>query len=261
MTEINPDRRPDVPPLAHLRAGGYDVLCTSHSEAILASDFPDALADIEAVLGGFTINAEEIVRGGGGETPFTQRLRRGLVDKGWRKREFVIRKLIDEVETQATSHEVDHVKRFDKGTVALEIEWNNKDPFYDRDLDNFKRLHADGGISAGAIITRGASLQDSIRPLLTRFGSDRGIRGFAQLEKYDYFPTRRQREAIEKRVKAGASFVDAWVSVFSSDKFGEATTHWRKLDNRVTRGGGNPCPLVLIGLPARIVSEGRLPRK
>ncbi len=261
MTEINPDPRPQVPPLMRLRERGYNVLCTSHSEAILASDFPDALAEVEATLADFTINVEEIVRGGGGETPFTQRLRRALVQRGWIKREFVIRKLIDEVETQATSHEVDHVKRFDKGTVALEIEWNNKDPFYDRDLDNFKRLHADGGISAGVIITRGASLHDNIKPLLTRFGLNRGIRQLSELEEYEYHPTRRQRRHIEEKVKAGASFVDAWVSVFRADKFGEATTHWRKLEERVTRGAGNPCPLVLIGLPATIVSEERLPRE
>jgi hypothetical protein len=41
--------------------------------------------------------------------------------------------------------------------------------------------------------------------------------------------------------------------VFRSDKFGEATTHWRKLEDRVRRGAGNPCPLLLIGLPAAIV--------
>lgn len=32
-----------------------------------------------------------------------------------------------------------------------------------------------------------------------------------------------------------------------------ATTHWSKLQARVRRGVGNPCPLVLIGLPANIV--------
>jgi hypothetical protein len=234
------------------------VLCTSHSEAILASDFPEALGEIEAILADFRINVEEIVRGGGGETPFTQRLRRALTERGWTKREFRVRKLIDEVETQATSHEVDHVKRFEKGTVALEIEWNNKDPFYDRDLDNFKRLHADGGISAGIIITRGASLHDSIRALLKRFGADRGITNFADLAVFEYYPTRRQKSEIERKVGGGASFVDAWVSVFRADKFGEATTHWRKLEDRVTRGAGNPCPLVLVGLPAAIVSEERL---
>lgn len=258
MTEVNPNPSPEVAPLARLRERGYDVLCTSHSEAILASDFPDALDDIGTVLEEFGINVEEIVRGGGGETPFTQRLRRAFANRGWTKREFCIRKLIDEVETQATSHEVDHVKRFEKGTVALEIEWNNKDPFYDRDLDNFKRLHADGGISAGVIITRGASLHDNIRPLLTHFGAARQITDFASLEQFDYRPTSRRRAEIERRVAGGASFVDAWVAMFRADKFGEATTHWRKLEDRVTRGAGNPCPLVLIGLPAAIVSEAPL---
>jgi hypothetical protein len=256
MTEVNPDPAPQVAPLARLRQVGYNVMCTSHGEAILGGDFPDALADIEAVLAGFTINVEELVRGGGGETPFTQRLRRAFVERRWTLRQFVVRKLIDDVETQATSHKVDHVKRFDKGTVALEIEWNNKDPFFDRDLDNFKRLHADGGISAGVIITRGATLQERLGDLFRRFAAAHNINSLDDLRAYRYRPTDRQAEAIQRRVAAGASFADAWVSVFRSDKFGEATTHWRKLEERVTRGAGNPCPLALVGLPASIVLEG-----
>ena len=42
-----------------------------------------------------------------------------------------------------------HVRRTENGTIALEIEWNNKDPFFDRDLENFQRIHKDGVISAG----------------------------------------------------------------------------------------------------------------
>jgi len=255
MTEIDPNPNPTVGPLANLRRRGYDVMCTSHGEAILGSDFADALSDIEAVLGTFQIDVDEIVRGGGGETPFTQRLRRAFNGRGWTKREFVIRKLIDNVETQATSHEVDHVKLFERGTIAMEIEWNNKDPFFDRDLDNFKRLHADGGISAGTIITRGASLHASLRELLARFARDRNIDGFEALAAYGYSPTRRQQREIERRVARSNSFADAWVSVFRADKFGEATTHWKKLEDRVVRGAGNPCPLLLIGLPAAVVVE------
>ena len=52
------------------------------------------------------------------------------------------------------------------------------------------------------------------------------------------------------------SFRDAWVDHFVSDKFGAATTHWRKLEDRVHRGVGNPCPLLLIGLPISIVTFG-----
>jgi hypothetical protein len=51
-------------------------------------------------------------------------------------------------------------------------------------------------------------------------------------------------------------FRDAWAGHFVADKFGAATTHWSKLQDRVQRGVGNPCPLVLIGLPSSMVTFG-----
>lgn len=164
----------------------------------------------------------------------------------------MIRKFIDSVETQATSHEVDHVKAFPRGTIALEIEWNNKDPFYDRDLDNFKRLHADGGISVGAIVTRGKSLHEALPEMVLKFAGDRGVRTFEDLDQFDLLPTRRQRREIERRMQS-LSFAEAWMQQFCADKFGEATTHWNKLEGRIMRGAGNPCPLIMIGLPASLV--------
>jgi hypothetical protein len=141
----------------------------------------------------------------------------------------------------------------------LEIEWNNKDPFFDRDLENFKRLHADGAISVGIIVTRGRALQDNLRALVRRFVDERQIVSFGDLKMWGYEPTTKQRRAIEARInrkKNPLSFKEAFVDKFVSDKFGEATTHWRKLDDRVHRGVGNPCPLVLVGLPERIVTFG-----
>jgi hypothetical protein len=41
----------------------------------------------------------------------------------------------------------------------LEIEWNNKDPFFDRDLNNFRLLFDLRAISVGVIITRSDELQ------------------------------------------------------------------------------------------------------
>ncbi len=49
------------------------------------------------------------------------------------------------------------------------------------------------------------------------------------------------------------------MDAFVSDKFGAATTHWHKLEDRVRRGVGNPCPLLLIGLPVSIVTFGEDP--
>lgn len=244
--------------LEKLTARGFQVEFHSHAWPILSVDFPKALDELEQALESLTIPIEEIIGSGGGETKGTQRLRHALADLGWRKVNFEIKKIINGVEKESISHEVDHVRTFAKeGSIALEIEWNNKDPFFDRDLENFKRLHAEGAISVGVVVTRGASLQDNMHQLVARYAAEHQISSFDDLEKIGLDPTRRQRNAIQKRVKRlknPLSFSEAWVDHFVSDKFGAATTHWRKLVDRMQRGVGNPCPLLLIGLPDTIVT-------
>ena len=44
--------------------------------------------------------------------------------------------------------------------MALEIEWNNKDPFYDRALNNFRILFDLRASSVGVVVTRCDELQD-----------------------------------------------------------------------------------------------------
>ena len=163
-------------------------------------------------------------------------------------------KVVDGQQTQSESHLVDHVKKFGESTFALEIEWNNKDPFYDRDLENFKRLHSEGAISVGGIITRGKSMQDALRNLVEEFARDKKIESATQLEEF-YHPTPRQRSIYDKRAASVGSFAKGWAEAFVSDKFGEATTHWRKLEERIHRRVGNPCPLVLIGVPASVIKR------
>lgn len=236
-----------------LKKRGFQIVTLHHAEAILKHDMTDAVTELEKVLLNVEIPVEELVRGGGGEGEMTQRLRRALADEcGWKKHSFEIKKIVDGEEKESISHEIDHVKRFKTGTFALEIEWNNKDPFFDRDLENFKRLHADGVISIGAIITRGASLQDSLREVIAQFARKNGISGKNSLLNY-YSPTSRQLEIIERTAKSKKSFEEGWAHAFVSDKFGEATTHWRKLEDRVRRGVGNPCPLLLVGIPRQVV--------
>lgn len=245
------------PSFAVLEAKGFDILFLSHAKSILSGEFPDALMEIASVLDAIELPITEIIGSGGGETQFTQRLRKALACQGWIKHNFVIGKTIDGVPRESTSHEVDHVKRYDEiGTLAMEIEWNNKDPFYDRDLENFKRLHAEGAISAGVIVTRGKSLQDELWNCVYRFADERNINSMEQLAENGVVPTPKQRTNILKRVersKEPVAFAQAWTDNFVSNKFGQATTHWEKLMHRVMRGVGNPCPLLLIGLPASIV--------
>ena len=247
-----------------LISAGFQVEFHSHAEAILSGDFPQVEGELESVLLGATIPVEEIIAGGGGEAKGTQRLRRGLQAQDWQTVTFTVEKRINNVPREAVSHKMDHVKAFSlrnggTGTIAMEIEWNNKDPFYDRDLENFKRLHADGAISVGMIVTRGRSLHDNMATLVRRFVEERQVQSFDDLLRWGYDPTSKQRAAINKRTQRARNpltFKEAFISKFVADKFGEATTHWRKLEDRVHRGVGNPCPLVLIGLPDSIVTFG-----
>lgn len=233
---------------------GYEITFASHAAAILGVDFADIVVDLEAALLDVRLPITEIVGSGGGEAQLTQRLRRGFHELGWRKRNVEMKKIVDGVEKESISHEIDHFHATDRGNFALEIEWNNKDPFFDRDLENFKRLHAEGVIGVGAILTRGSELQASLRDMIRAWAEREGILSFEDLKARGFKrPTERQEAIVEARVARQEGFASAWAGMFFSDKYGMATTHWSKLQDRLRRGVGNPCPLVLIGLPPSIV--------
>lgn len=240
-----------------LRYQGFDIEIRNHAGSILSAEFPEQVQEIESALLELAIPVSELIGSGGGEAKSTQRLRNSLYDKGWPKHNFSFQLIVDGVETVSHSHEIDHVRRAGAGTIALEIEWNNKDPFFDRDLENFQRLHAQSAISLGIIITRGASLQEQIVGLIREAITRRGITDEAGMIRAFTLKDRtaRQREAVERRMEQGSTFADAFAHFLVADKFGQATTHWAKLMERIDRGVGNPCPLVLIGIPASVVSD------
>jgi hypothetical protein len=207
--------------LDRLRSRDFEVRCESHAAAILGMDFPVALKELEKVLLALKVPIREIIGSGGGETKGTQRMRRAFNDAGWKKYKFEVRKIINGVEREAISHEVDHVKEFNGYKLALEIEWNNKDPFFDRDLQNFKRLHADGAISVGIIVTRGPSLQEQMESFVSRFAKEQNIRSLVDLDRLDIQLTRRKRTDIQKRAERlnkPIDFARAWTENFVADK-------------------------------------------
>lgn len=242
--------------LGALQDLGFDVLTRNHAGAILAHDFPGELAEVVGALSGYRIGMREIVGGGGGESGQTQRLRHALAEAGWRKHKFVVQTIVDGREREATSHEVDHVRFAPRGRLALEIEWNNKDPFFDRDLENFQRLHAISAISLGVIVTRGRGLQEALLPRIRHWMEAEDLGSEADLDRLGISErTSAQRRAVAAQVARGTPFAEAFARKFVSDKFGAATTHWSKLEDRVARGVGNPCPLLLIGLPETVLDE------
>ena len=59
-----------------------------------------------------------------------------LSKREWKEKKFSTSIKVDESLRETPTHKVDCYKN----RVALEIQWNNKDPFFDRDLNNFRLL-------------------------------------------------------------------------------------------------------------------------
>ena len=98
------------------------------------------------------------------------RFDRSLNDRGWAKRNIEIAKTVDgERVYTVRGHEIDMFALGPGGGfpgVAVEMQWNNKDPFFDRDLIHFQALHREGVLAVGVIVTRGERLQTLLDAVL-----------------------------------------------------------------------------------------------
>ena len=134
----------------------YEVHEWKHACAILHEDFPDEWKDIVSLLSQFELRRSWITAGGGRKSKIASSIDEYLYALGWEEKAFSTQMVVDGNPVDAPTHKVDCFRN----GVALEIEWNNKDPFYDRDLNNFRLLFDLRAISVGVIITRCDELQD-----------------------------------------------------------------------------------------------------
>ena len=146
---------------------GYIVRISRYADSILKTEFESQYTQLISVLEAYSIDLGELVSGGGSRASHTKRFDDSLGTYGWGKRNITISTSLDNVRTsEIRTHEIDMFCPSDSITgypgVAVEVEWNNKDPFFDRDLLNFQALHAGGALAAGVIVTRGPQLQGLI---------------------------------------------------------------------------------------------------
>ncbi len=128
----------------------YEVHEWRNGLAVLSAACPEEWEDIQYALGEFRLYASEIIKRGGNRSKIAIRLDSLLANRGWRKRKFDTKVLVDNVGRSTPTHEIDMFK----GGVAFETEWNNKDPFFDRDLNNFRLLFDLRVIQVGVVVTR-----------------------------------------------------------------------------------------------------------
>ena len=156
---------------------GYSYGVTRYADVILKEAFSARFLDLQKTLEEFRPNLDELRAAGGGRTVFVKRFDESLRDRlgsdqtVWGKRNITIEKYVgfssdSKVVSKDRSHEID---MFGLGSltkpfpgVAVEMEWNNKDPFFDRDLNLFQALHRETAIAVGIIVTRGAMLQSLV---------------------------------------------------------------------------------------------------
>lgn len=135
----------------------YDVYEWRHATAILRTDFPNEYHDIIQVLLNFRLRRSEILAPGGQKSKVATSLDSAFYAKQppWIEKDFSTQIVVDGNSTDSPTHSVDCYRNH----VAVEIEWNNKDPFFDRDLNNFRLLFDLRVVSVGVIITRSDELQ------------------------------------------------------------------------------------------------------
>jgi len=139
----------------------YEVHEWKHACAILKHDYPEEWNDVLKVLSEFRLNRSWLTQGGGRKSGVSEAIDSALFGRGWIEKDFATQVVVDENVMDSPTHKIDCYKN----CVALEIEWNNKDPFYDRDLNNFRLLFDLRAVSVGIIVTRCDDLQDIFKEL------------------------------------------------------------------------------------------------
>jgi hypothetical protein len=106
-------------------------------------------------LDDFRLKRSEIVVPGGARSEIPRTIDGLLSARGWHEHSFNIQITVDGVQIPIPTHKIDNFRNH----VGIEVEWNNKTEFYDRDLNNFRLLRDLRVLSVGVIITRLSELQ------------------------------------------------------------------------------------------------------
>lgn len=139
----------------------YEIKEWRNAAGILETACPNEWRELIEVLRGFTLLASEVRVGGGNRSLISRRIDEPLYARGWVEKSFETAIIVDADRIESPTHSVDCFK----GGVAVEMEWNNKDPFFDRDLNNFRLLFDLRAIQVGVVITRSWELQEIFKSL------------------------------------------------------------------------------------------------
>ena len=139
----------------------YHVKEWRNATGVLQTACTEEWAEVQQVLRDFKLLASEVRVGGGNRSLISRRIDEPLYKLDWVEKEFQTSIIVDDDKIDSPTHAVDCFK----GGVAVEMEWNNKDPFFDRDLNNFRLLFDLRAIQVEIVITRSWELQEIFKKL------------------------------------------------------------------------------------------------
>lgn len=149
----------------------YEVHERRHACAILEKDFLDEWNDIISILKKFRLYRSHILAPGGRKSQISEWFEKSFSDRSWKEKKFVTKYLVENEEKETKSHKIDCFKN----RIAVEVEWSNKDPFFDRDLHTFSVLFDVGSVSVGVIITKSNELREIMeslgKPIWKKYGT------------------------------------------------------------------------------------------
>jgi len=134
---------------------GWDCYDWRNGRTIVEHGHPSGWADIVGVLGSFKLLHSDIAKKGGRKTAVATAIDSQFYVKDWKEKKFETAILVDGKKSDSPTHKVDCYR----DNIAIEVEWNNKDPFFDRDLNNFRLLFDLRVVDVGIVVTRSSELQ------------------------------------------------------------------------------------------------------
>lgn len=154
---------------------GYAVRNINYGMELLLHAFPDHFKSLVKALEGWDVSWGDIRAAGGSKSQVSRHFDDAFKGEGWTETSLELETRLAGVTTIARTHKIDLFKPGPRGElpgIGIELEWNNKDEFFDRDLINFESIHRARGLAVGIVVTRGPTLQAELRRLgLTKFGA------------------------------------------------------------------------------------------
>ena len=249
--------------LESLKNKGWEIL--DYNFAIETADrlFSKEIKELCEILDITNVDIErDIITGGGGKTLIVQDFEKKFKQKNWKKNninmtnQISFENGINPKETKAASHEVDHLMISENEDLAiLEIEWNNKSEFFDRDIQNILNAWQIQAIELGIIITRSKKLNESLKKDIHDYFLDNEIYDYDDFNKLEdkllrfSFPSKSHRTKIDSALNKGKDFTEIAAEVFWASKY-RHTTNTEQLIKRIERGQLGRAPLLVLGVPA-----------